>query len=133
MDDTNNNAPVENQTNEKSVYEELGGEAAIDAVVDSFYIKVLADPLVNGFFKDIDISKQGKKQKNFIAFATGGPNKYEGRDMRKAHAKFHLEDQHFDKIVELLVATLKEFKVSDQLIEKVGAKLLPLRNEVLNK
>eukprot|EP00340_Litonotus_pictus_P004534 CAMPEP_0170523300 /NCGR_PEP_ID=MMETSP0209-20121228/8736_1 /TAXON_ID=665100 ORGANISM="Litonotus pictus, Strain P1" /NCGR_SAMPLE_ID=MMETSP0209 /ASSEMBLY_ACC=CAM_ASM_000301 /LENGTH=159 /DNA_ID=CAMNT_0010811321 /DNA_START=13 /DNA_END=492 /DNA_ORIENTATION=+ len=120
------------KSTEPSVYDQLGGEAAINAVVDSFYKKVLADDLVNSFFKGIDMEKQAIKQKSFIAFACGGPNNYKGKDMVKGHAHMAIEDKHFDEIVKLLVDTLKEFKVPDELIGKVGAKLLPLRKVIVN-
>jgi len=116
---------------EKTVYEQIGGEKAIDAVVDAFYVKVLKSPIVKSFFENIDMEKQRKKQKNFIGFALGGPNNYEGKDMKKAHIKMKLEDKHFDEIVNLLVETLKDFKVPDELIGKVGAKLSPLRSDIV--
>jgi len=119
--------------NEKTVYEQLGGDDAIGAVVDSFYVKVLSSDLVKNFFNSVDMKKQHVMQKSFIAWATGGPNKYEGRDMRKAHEKLKIEEKHFDEIVNLLVATLKEFKISDELIGKVAEKILPLKDEILNR
>lgn len=118
---------------EKSIFEQLGGYPAIDAVVDAFYVKVLSNDLVKGFFEDINMDKQRKKQKDFITFATGGPNNYTGRGMRAVHKKLHLEDKHFDEICKLLVETLRDFKVPEELIKNVGNKLEPLRNDVLNK
>ena len=35
------------KTIEKSIYETIGGKAAVDLVVPAFYKKVLADPIVN--------------------------------------------------------------------------------------
>ena len=61
-----------------SIYERIGGEAAMDAAVDLFYRKVLADDRVNGFFEGIDMKDQAAKQKAFLTMATGGPNKYTG-------------------------------------------------------
>lgn len=57
-------------TEKKSVYDQLGGEAAVDIAVDKFYEKVLADPLVNGFFKDTDMKKQAAHQKAFLTVNT---------------------------------------------------------------
>jgi len=120
----------------ESLYEKLGGEAAVDAAVDIFYRKVLADDRINSFFEDVDMDKQAAKQKAFMTMAFGGPNNYTGTDMRKGHAhlvKRGLNDSHFDAVVENLGATLTELGVSDELIGEVVAVCEPTRNDVLGK
>jgi hemoglobin len=120
----------------ESLYEKLGGEAAVDAAVDIFYRKVLADDRINSFFEDVDMEKQAAKQKAFMTMAFGGPNNYTGTDMREGHAhlvKQGLNDSHFDAVVENLGATLTELGVSDELIGEVVAVCEPTRNDVLGK
>ena len=120
----------------QSLYVQLGGEKAIDAAVDKFYEKVLADDRVNGFFKGVDMDRQRAMQKAFLTFAFGGPNAYEGRDLRGAHAHLvarGLNDSHFDVILEHLGATLKELGVKDELIKHAADVANSVRNEVLNK
>lgn len=120
----------------ESLYEKLGGEAAVDAAVDIFYRKVLADDRINSFFEDVDMEKQAAKQKAFMTMAFGGPNNYTGTDMREGHAhlvKRGLNDSHFDAVVENLGATLTELGVSDELIAEVVAVCEPTRNDVLGK
>ncbi|MCG8311932.1 MAG: group 1 truncated hemoglobin, partial [Pseudomonadales bacterium] len=90
-----------------SLYDDLGGAKALDAVVDSFYKKVLADDRVNGFFDKTDMDRQAKKQKAFLAFAFGGPNNYTGKKMSEGHAHLverGLNDSHVDAIIEILGA-----------------------------
>jgi hemoglobin len=70
-----------------SLYEELGGEPAVDAAVDLFYEKVLADEHINRFFSGINMDRQKRMQKAFLTVAFGGPNHYSGANMRKAHAR----------------------------------------------
>ncbi len=121
---------------EPSLYEQLGGEKAIDAAVDKFYEKVLADDRVNGFFKGVDMDRQRRMQKAFLTFAFGGPNAYAGRDLRAAHAHLvarGLNDTHFDIIVEHLGATLKEMGVKDELIAHAAKVANSVRNDILNK
>jgi len=120
----------------ESLYEKLGGEAAVDAAVDIFYRKVLADDRINNFFDDVDMDKQAAKQKAFMTMAFGGPNNYTGTDMREGHAhlvKRGLNDSHFDAVVENLGATLTELGVSGELIAEVVAVCEPTRNDVLGK
>ncbi len=118
----------------RSLYEKLGGEAAVDAAVDIFYRKVLADPRVNEFFEGVDMEKQAAKQKAFLTMAFGGPNNYTGRDMRLGHAHLvekGLNDTHVDVIIELLGETLKELNVPDDLIAQVADIANSVRADVL--
>ncbi len=119
-----------------SLYDELGGAAAVDAAVDIFYRKVLNDKRINRFFTDIDMTRQAAKQKAFLTMAFGGPNKYTGRSMRAAHRPAvaqGLNDAHFDAVVELLGQTLAELGVKSELIAKVAAIAETTRNDVLNR
>ena len=57
---------------------------------------MLSDPITSPFFANVDMKKQTTKQKQFIIMVTGGPNKYEGVDMKKAHEKFKIGKKEFD-------------------------------------
>jgi len=119
-----------------ALFDRLGGEAAVDAAVDIFYRKVLADDRINNFFDGVDMDKQAAKQKAFLTMAFGGPNNYTGEDMRKGHAHLverGLNDSHFDAVVENLGGTLKELGVADDLIAEVAAIAETTRNDVLGK
>jgi hemoglobin len=117
-----------------SLYQQIGGKAAVNAAVDLFYTKVLADNRIKHYFDDVDMVRQHAKQKSFIAAALGSPVKYEGRDMRKAHAKLPgLNDTHFNAVAENLQATLVELKVPKELIDQVLAVVETTRADVLNR
>lgn len=66
-----------------ALYEKLGGQQAIDQVVDDFYKRVLADDTINHFFAHTDMEKQRRHQTAFISYALGGANQYTGRSMKK--------------------------------------------------
>ncbi|MCI5220843.1 MAG: group 1 truncated hemoglobin [Candidatus Electrothrix sp. LOE2] len=106
------------------------------AAVDGFYVKVLADDRVNGFFKGVDMDRQRAMQTAFLTFAFGGPNHYEGKDLRAAHAHLvakGLNDTHFDVILEHLGATLKELGVKDELIQHAADVANSVRGDILGK
>jgi hemoglobin len=120
----------------QTLYEQLGGAAAVDAAVDIFYRKVLADDRINYWFDGIDMDRQAAKQKAFLTFAFGGPNNYTGLDMRKGHAHLvarGLNDSHFDAVCENLVAVLQELGVAQHLIDQVAAIAESTRNDVLGR
>jgi hemoglobin len=119
-----------------SLFEQLGGAAAVDAAVDIFYRKVLSDYRINRFFDNSDMEKQAAKQKAFLTMAFGGPNNYTGTDMRTAHAKLvkmGLNASHFDAVMEHLTATLVELSVPPALIAQVAAIAESTRADILGK
>jgi hemoglobin len=118
------------------LFEQIGGQAAVEAAVDAFYRKVLADDRVSRFFEGVDMDKQRAKQKAFLTMAFGGPHNYTGKDMRTGHAhlvKMGMNDSHVDAIIELLGATLKDLGVKDELISQVAAIAESTRNDVLGR
>ena len=83
----------------KTLFDRIGGKAAIQAAVDIFYDKVTSDDLIKHFFNGVDIKTQKAKQRAFLAYAFGGPVKYTGKDMRTAHAKLEgINEDHFNDI-----------------------------------
>ena len=119
-----------------SLYDELGGAPAIDAAVDIFYRKVLADERLARFFGDVDMKRQAAKQKLFLTMVTGGPARYTGKDMRRAHAPlviWGIDDSHFDAVVAHLAGTLRELGVDDAKIARVGAVAESVRDDVLGR
>jgi hemoglobin len=116
------------------LFDRLGGSPAIDAAAELFYRKVLADPLLSSYFDDVDMDRQIAKQAAFLTMALGGPNNYTGADLRTAHARLSgLGDEHVDRVIDLLAATLRELGVADADIEAVGAVAASVRNDVLNR
>lgn len=119
-----------------TLFDQLGGAAAVEAAVDTFYRKVLSDDRVSRFFEGVDMDRQRAKQKAFLTMAFGGPHNYSGKDMRNGHAhlvKMGLDDSHVDAIIEILGVTLKELGVADGLIQQVAAIAESTRNDVLSR
>jgi hemoglobin len=117
----------------KTLYERLGGEAAVNAAVDIFYGKVIADERISHFFENLDMVAQANKQKAFLTMAFGGPHNYSGKDMRAGHAHLALNEIHFDAVVEHLAATLKELGAADSDIGEVANIALSVKDDVLNR
>lgn len=119
-----------------SIYEQLGGQPAVDAAVDIFYRKVLSDDRISQFFDDVDMDRQIAKQKGFLTMVFGGPNHYTGMDLRSGHTHLvekGLNDSHFDAVMENLTETLRELNVPEDLIAQVGGIASGTRDEVLNR
>jgi len=107
-----------------TLFEKMGGEAAVDAAVDKFYQKVLADDRIKHFFAGTDMHRQASHQKRFLTYAFGGASSYSGKSMRAAHKRLvdemGLTDEHFDAVLEDLEATLVEMGVPQDLIAEAA-------------
>jgi hemoglobin len=105
------------------------------AAVDRFYQKVLADELTRPFFAGLDMEAQTRKQIAFMSWAFGGPERYNARGLRQAHAKLvhdrGLGDEHFDAVARHLKATLEELGVAPALVQEALSIVAGTRQDVL--
>ena len=128
-------ATAKEATEKQSLFERLGGDAAVDLVVDNFYKKVLTDDSVNYMFAKTDMKRQANHQKKFITAALGGPNNYSGKNMRKAHQHVNRgcfpTEAHFNSIAGHLVNTLKEVGVGQDDINEVVKIVGGTKNDVI--
>jgi truncated hemoglobin YjbI len=121
-------------TTQTSLFDRLGGSAAMTAASELFYRKVLADPVLSPYFDDVDMDRQVAKQAAFLTMAMGGPNQYTGRDLRAAHAGLPgLTDDHVDRVIGYLAQTLRELGAADDDITQAGAIAASVRDDVLNR
>jgi hemoglobin len=93
------------------LYERLGGKTAIVAVVDDFIGNVAGDTRINTRFAKTDIPHLKAMLVDQICAGTGGPCKYNGRDMATAHEGMNIRSEEFDALVEDLLNSLDKFKV----------------------
>ena len=115
-----------------SLFERLGGRNAVNAAVDIFYKKVLADPTINHFFEKVDMPRQITKQKMFLTYAFGGMEHYSGKNMREAHKHLDLTEEHFAAVAGHLKATLEALDVPGDLQDEVMAIAASTHDDVLN-
>jgi hemoglobin len=127
-------APKSDAPKEKSLYERLGGEPAIKAVIDDFVGRAATNPKVNFTRKGTDkewkptpenVDHVKKALVDLVGMVTGGPQKYTGRSMKDAHAGMKITQDEFNALAADLKATLDKFKVpvkeQDELMKIVGS------------
>ena len=117
-----------------SLFDRVGGDAALEAAVELFYKKILADESLRDFFEGVDMDAQRAKQRAFLKFALGAGPEYTGKSLAKAHASLvekGLNDTHFDAVAGHLQDTLKELEVSDDVVQEVISVVAATREDVL--
>jgi hemoglobin len=115
-----------------SIFTAIGGAPAVALAVDDFYARALADERLAPYFDGVDLTRQKRHMRAFLAGAIGGPDVYAGRDMRAAHAHLRITGEAFDRVVGHLVATLTALSVPAPFIEAIGAKIAPLRAQIVS-
>lgn len=114
------------------MYEALGGESVVGEAVAVFYAKLQADPVIAGFFEQRNLDRLEMHQRMFLTAALGGPDAYEGRDMRAAHAHLPITDTDFDRFIGHLDEILTDLGVEPERAAEVLAALDPLRHEIVS-
>ena len=118
---------------EKSLYERLGGQPAVEAVVKDFAGNVLADTRINKKFAKSNADRLIKNLTDFVCNATGGPCKYTGQSMKKSHKSMGVTTGEFNALVEDLVKTLDKFNVPAKEKGELLAALGPLSKDIVEK
>ena len=102
-----------------SLFARLGGKAAVEKVVDSFYERILADPLLSPFFEDSDMEQQRRHQTTFLSMLLGSRNTYLGKSMLAAHEGLGIQDRHFNAVAGHLKASLESAMVDEVDIQTI--------------
>jgi len=123
---------------ERSLWDRLGGEAAVKAVVHDFVLAAIGDKKVN-FMRGRplpDAAGMAKLEQSIVEFVssqTGGPFKYSGKDMAAAHADMKITNEEFDAAAADLLSTLKTFRVPEKETNEVMTLVSSLRNDIVGK
>jgi hemoglobin len=118
---------------EKTLFDRLGGMAAIEAVIDDFLGNVLADDRINKRFAETDAADLRQKLIDQVCEAAGGPCKYTGEDMVEAHKDMNVTDAEFDALVEDLVRSLDAKGVGSSEKNELLGVLGPMRSDIVGK
>lgn len=124
------------RTQEKSLYQRLGGYDAIAAVSDEFIARLATDEQEKRFFIGFsDDSKMHIRQHlvDLVCKSTGGPCYYTGRDMKTAHAGSGVTQADWDRSLKIFGEVLNKFKVPEKEQSELAALLAPLQKDIVEK
>jgi hemoglobin len=115
-----------------SIYEQIGGQDALVAVVDDFYERVLADAELAVFFNGTNLPRLKGMQVEFFAGALGGPDEYRGRSMKDVHRGRGIDQHHFDLVAKYLTDSLLAAGVPQQTTEAIIGAVAPLSADIVS-
>ena len=114
-----------------SIYDQIGGMAAVGAAVEELYARVLGDRQLAPYFADIDMDRQRHHMRAFIATSLGGTHLYRGRDMASVHAGIEITARDFDRLAGHLAGALGTLGVPSEQVMAILVRIAPLRDEIV--
>lgn len=97
-------------------FEQVGGEAAVTALINLFYDKLLADAKMRHRFEGGDLVRVKAGQYKFWAKHLGAPGAEYTTDLRTVHHNMHITQEEYDYTVQILLQAARELNVPEDLV-----------------
>lgn len=116
-----------------ALFERLGGEKGLTAIIDDFVPRALEDPRVNWQRRDVkrsglfrrsptgdwnptpdNVARLKKHLLQFLSLTTGGPAQYNGKEIKSGHDGMNITNPEFDATIGDLKATLDKLQIPNR-------------------
>ncbi len=115
-----------------TLYQQLGAQPGLVRLIDDFIPRLLADPRMNPFFKEVDLKHLKEQLVAQFCEVSGGPCKLKGPDMKKAHAAIDINKNNFNTLVEVLQKSLDAQGIPFTTQNRLLARLAPMHRDIIN-
>jgi hemoglobin len=115
---------------EATLFTRMGGMPTINKVVGETIDAVVADPKTKRSFEGIKLPTLKESIAQQFCVLAGGPCKYEGEVMRKAHKGLNITDSEFDLMVAALRTSLDRY-VGEREKNELLRLLAPMKRDVV--
>ena len=117
---------------EPSLFEAIGGEAVLRAVIARFVDRMFDDVMIGYLFSAADRERVKAKEYEFAARHLGAPIAYSGRPLQEAHRAHRITGGQFMRRLQILKETLVAFEVPVAAREHWLAHTLSLQTQITN-
>ena len=117
----------------EALYDQLGGQAGIDTLVDRIVDLHLANPVVATRFAHSDIARGRAMAKEFFAMGSGGPVQYTGKSMLEAHAGMNISEQEFLAVVDDMMQAMTDLDYDDAARSQVLTIAYSLKGDIIRR
>ena len=115
----------------ETLYHRLGGVVRIASIIDNALDRHAANEVLAPRFRGKDLARLKTLGTQFFCSGIGGPQAYEGRDLRTAHAGMNVSEQEYIATMDDIVAALNDHGVAPPEVGEVVAILYSLRGDIL--
>ncbi len=116
---------------EPTLYDRIGGEKTVEALVDVFYERVLDDDELKPFFEDTSMDKLRRMQHEFFAAALDGPVQYTGRPLSYAHQGLGIKPSHIGRFVGHLLDVVKDHGLESGDVDDIISRINTYADEIV--
>jgi hemoglobin len=122
-------------TGSKSLWEQLGGEKSVRSIVHEAVKNMQDEP-------KLDLSRGGKYTDyakleaslvSYLSSVSGGPLKYDGKDMKTAHAGMQITDEQFNIFWNKLADALYDAKAPTEAVDRLKTIVESTRKDIVGK
>jgi hemoglobin len=114
-----------------TLYQELGGEQGVDALVDEMLLNVIEDERVGEIFANSNLARLRRLLAEQVCSLADGPCTYSGFSMRESHRGMAVTEVEFNAVVQALADALDELEVAVATQNRLLARLAPLRDDIV--
>src|SRR6187551_507731 len=113
-----------------TLFERLGGEVALRAIIVRFVDRMFDDLMIGYLFRAADRDRVKAKEYEFAARHLGADVAYTGRAIHEAHRAHRITGGQFMRRLQILKETLAAFQVPAEVSEHWIAHTLSLQAEI---
>lgn len=99
----------------ENLYDKLGGEVKLRAIIDTFIDRVFDDRMIGFFFRNADRARIKEMEYQLAANYLGAGVEYRGRPLDKVHANHPIMGGHFERRRQILKETLEFYRVPEEI------------------
>lgn len=114
-----------------TVYEGLGAEPGLAAVVDNLLERMAKDEQIVRHFQDTDIALFREGLTEHLCDVADGPCEYDGEDMKATHRGLNITQADFDRLVQLLIYAMQEEGIPIAVRNDLLKRLAPMYGDVV--
>ena len=115
----------------KSLFERLGGKAAITAIAGDLVDNHLSNEAIANRFSESDVPAMKNAAATFMIAGTGGENAYKGKDMLSAHKGMNISATEFMAVLDDALVALEKNNIGRREQEEILFMLYSMRSDIV--
>jgi hemoglobin len=121
------------QSNQATLYEQIGGQQGNEKLVDAFINQIGNDPSTLAFFEHASVRHFRAGFLAHLCDVLDGPCEYRGDNMVAIHKGMNIREADFNRVVELMIAAMDEVAIPTSIQNQILARLALMRGEIIKK
>ncbi len=118
-------------TTQKSLYDELGQKPGLDRIAARLIANIGEDDAIRPYFENTNLDRFYEMFSLHICSVVDGPCTYTGDDMVVTHVGMNVSEADFNRLVDILIEAMNEEGIPHPVQNRLLAKLVPMRSEII--